>query len=180
MYQKIELMGHLGYTPTLRKTPSGRSVIKVSVATNRQYKSGNETIRAVCWFKVHLWGELAERFAEFAAKGRFVWIEGRMQPDEVTGHPKVFETANGHRAYFDVTALGFRFLDDKRTDRQPAAQTAQDGYKDFLEDLETVSKLASENPFEKRVYPMDDKITHPINPQSKIDFMREHDLEDAD
>ena len=113
MYQKLLIVGHLGGDPTLRYTPAGSPCCTFSVATNRKYKSSTdgERVEEVTWFRVTAWGSLGERCNEFLAKGRQVLVEGRLQPDRTTGHPRIWTGNDGAaRAGYEVRADQVRFL----------------------------------------------------------------------
>jgi len=75
------LIGNLGKDPELRYTTSGTAVASFSIATTEKYKSkqtgGFE--EKTEWHRVTLWGRQAEIAGEYLAKGRTVYIEGRLQ-----------------------------------------------------------------------------------------------------
>ncbi len=84
-FNKITLVGNLGKDPELRYTPQGTAVCSFSMATNekRRDKSG-EFQNIATWFRVTLWGNQAETASKFLAKGRQVYIEGRLRLEEYT------------------------------------------------------------------------------------------------
>ena len=77
---KVILVGRLGQNPEVRYTPSGAAVANFSIATNESWtdKSGQRQERTE-WHRVVVWGKLAELCAQYLAKGRQAYIEGRMQ-----------------------------------------------------------------------------------------------------
>ncbi len=77
---KVILVGRLGQNPEVRYTPSGAAVTNFSVATNESWvdKSGQKQERTE-WHKVVVWGKLAELCSQYLAKGRQVYLEGRLQ-----------------------------------------------------------------------------------------------------
>lgn len=77
---KVILVGNLGADPELKYTPSNRPVCRLSVATNEVWKdkSGQKQEKTE-WHRVNVWGEQAENCSKFLAKGRMVYIEGRLQ-----------------------------------------------------------------------------------------------------
>lgn len=77
---KVMLIGNLGRDPEVRYTTSGQGVASFSVATTDKFKnkSGDMEERTE-WHNVVLWGKLAEIAKEYLAKGRPVYIEGRLQ-----------------------------------------------------------------------------------------------------
>lgn len=80
---KVILIGRLGQNPEVRYTPSGAGVANFSVATNESWtdKSGQKQERTE-WHKVVVWGKLAELCGQYLAKGRQVYLEGRLQTRE--------------------------------------------------------------------------------------------------
>ena len=74
------IIGNIGKTPDLRRTPSGQPVCDLSVATNDAYtdKSG-EKRETTEWHNVVVWGRTAENCAQYLEKGRSVCVEGRLQ-----------------------------------------------------------------------------------------------------
>jgi single-strand DNA-binding protein len=78
---KVILIGNLGADPELKYTPTGnRPVCNLSVATNEVFKdkTGQRQERTE-WHRVTVWGEQAENCHKFLAKGRSVYVEGRLQ-----------------------------------------------------------------------------------------------------
>ena len=82
---KVILVGRLGQNPEVRYTPSGMGVANFSVATNESWtdKAGAKQERTE-WHRIVVWGKLAELCAQYLAKGRQCYIEGRLQTREWT------------------------------------------------------------------------------------------------
>jgi len=77
---KVMLIGNLGKDPEVRYTPSGMAVASFSIATSERFKNKNgEWEERTEWHNVVLWGRQAEIAGEYLAKGRTVYIEGRLQ-----------------------------------------------------------------------------------------------------
>lgn len=104
-FNKIILVGNLGKDPELRYTPQGTAVCSFSMATNekRRDKSG-EFQNIATWFKVTLWGNQAETASKYLAKGRQVYIEGRLRIEEWT------DRDNNNRQTLEVNATDMQFL----------------------------------------------------------------------
>ena len=77
---KVILVGNLGADPEVRSTPSGQQVATLSLATSRNHKDrdGNRKEETE-WHRVVVWGQLAELAQRYLAKGRKVYVEGRIQ-----------------------------------------------------------------------------------------------------
>ena len=86
MYHTIIIVGNVGKDPEMRYTPSGQAVTSFSIATNRQYTTGNgEQVKETVWFRVTTWGKQAEVCNQYVKKGMKVLVEGRLTPDKATG-----------------------------------------------------------------------------------------------
>ncbi len=77
---KVMLIGNLGRDPEVRYTTSGTAVASFSIATTERFKGkGGEWEDRTEWHNITLWGRLAEIAGEYLAKGKTVYIEGRLQ-----------------------------------------------------------------------------------------------------
>ena len=111
MYHSLTIVGNVGKEPEMRYTPSGQAVTSFSVASNREYTANNgEKAKETVWFRVSVWGKLAEICNQYVKKGMLILVEGRLTPDKSTGSPRVYETKGGHGASYEVTAQNIRFL----------------------------------------------------------------------
>jgi single-strand DNA-binding protein len=112
MYHTLIIVGNVGKDAEMRYTPSGQAVTSFSVATNRQYSTGNgEQVKETIWFRVTTWGKQAEVCKQYVTKGMKVLIEGRLTPDKVSGGPRIWNTSDGKpAANFEVNASTVRFL----------------------------------------------------------------------
>lgn len=131
MYHTIIIVGNVGKDPEMRYTPSGQAVTSFSVASTRQYTSGNgEQVKETVWFRVSTWGKVAEVCNEYVKKGSKVLIEGRLTADKETGSPRVWTKQDGTTgASFEVNAQTVRFLDSKSKETQTAtAKTDSDEF----------------------------------------------------
>lgn len=77
---RAQLIGNVTRDPEVRTTPTGQTVCSFSVATNAQWTDaqGNKQQRAE-FHNIVAWGKLAEICRQFLAKGRKVYVEGRLQ-----------------------------------------------------------------------------------------------------
>ena len=76
---KVFILGNLTRDPELRQTPSGQNVASFGVATNRMWTDRSGVKQNQTEFhNVVLWGRLAEIAHQYLAKGRLVFIEGRL------------------------------------------------------------------------------------------------------
>ncbi|HTA20164.1 MAG TPA: single-stranded DNA-binding protein [Polyangia bacterium] len=77
---KVILIGNLGADPELKYTPSSRALCNLRIATTEVFKdkSGVKQERTE-WHRVTVWGDQAENCSKYLAKGRSVYIEGKLQ-----------------------------------------------------------------------------------------------------
>jgi len=77
---KMIIIGNLGSEPEMRFTPNGNPVTSFRVATNWRYTtSQGERREETEWFTVVAWNRLAEQCNQFLAKGRLIYVEGRLR-----------------------------------------------------------------------------------------------------
>ena len=121
MYQHLTIVGNLGRDPEMRYTPAGTPVTSFSMATNRVYKGNDgQQVKETCWFRVSVFGKMAETVTQYLHKGSMVLVEGRLTPDKNTGGPRIWDKQDGTKgASFEVFATNVRFM--------PSGQRAEAG-----------------------------------------------------
>ncbi len=77
---KVILVGNLGADPETRYTQGGSAVTNFRIATSERWtsKDGQAQERTE-WHRIVTFGRLAEHCRDYLAKGRQVFIEGRLQ-----------------------------------------------------------------------------------------------------
>ena len=80
---KVMIIGNLTADPDVRQTPRGNTVTELRLAVNRVSSGPNEGERReeTTFLDVTCWGRTAEIAGQYLAKGRPVFIEGRLQQD---------------------------------------------------------------------------------------------------
>ena len=73
---KVILIGNIGQDPEVRSTSNGGRVANFSLATDRPPKANGEAVTD--WHRIVCWGQLAEFCGEYLAKGRLVFVAGRL------------------------------------------------------------------------------------------------------
>lgn len=103
---KVQIIGNLGQDPEMRFTANGRAVTTLNVAVNRRYTTQDgERHEDTEWVRVVAWQKLAELASQYLAKGRSVYVEGRLQTRE-------WEDKEGQRRFTtEVIAQEIQFLD---------------------------------------------------------------------
>ncbi len=105
---KVILIGNLTRDPELRYTPQGTAVCTFGLATNRQWATeSGEKKEDVEFHRVVAWNKLAEICSQLLAKGRKVFIEGRLQTRDWTGDDNV------KRNVTEIVASEMILLDSK-------------------------------------------------------------------
>lgn len=106
---KVMLIGNLTRDPELRYTPSGAAVCTFGIATNRYYvASDGQKKEETEFIKLVSWNKLAELCSQLLAKGRKVYVEGRLQT-------RSWETPDGqNKQTTEVVIDDMRILDSKK------------------------------------------------------------------
>jgi single-strand DNA-binding protein len=87
---RATILGRLTQDPELKNTTSGKSVTNMTVATNRVWSDAGGTKQEQTEFhNCVLWGKLGEIAAQYLAKGRRVYAEGRIETRDWTGQDGV-------------------------------------------------------------------------------------------
>lgn len=83
---RAEVIGNMTRDPEVKTIPSGQQVASFSVATNHSYTDkGGQKVEKAEFHNIVAWGKLAEICGKFLAKGRKVYIAGRLQTREWEG-----------------------------------------------------------------------------------------------
>lgn len=117
---KVILLGNLGADPEVRYTSNGQAVTELRLATSEQWtdKDGQRQERTE-WHAVSVWGKTAELCGQHLAKGRSVYVEGRLESREYTDKEGV------KRKVWEIRADKVTFLGGtKRDEERPSASDA--------------------------------------------------------
>lgn len=107
----VHLMGNLTRDPEVRYTPKGTAVCDISLAINRMLppeQEGGERREEVTYVDVTLWGKTAENAGQHLAKGRNVFVDGRLALE--TWEDK---QSGQKRSRLKVVAESWQFLGSK-------------------------------------------------------------------
>jgi single-strand DNA-binding protein len=74
---RVMLIGRLSKDPDFRYTASGTALAKLTLATDRLKRNGEE--QPPDWHRITVWGKLAEICAQYLTKDRQIMIEGRIE-----------------------------------------------------------------------------------------------------
>lgn len=115
---KVIVIGNLGDDPEKRVTGSGQAVTTLRIATNERWtdKAGQKQERTE-WHRVVVWGPQAENCAQYLAKGRQVYVEGRLQTRQ-------WDDKEGVKRYTtEIVAQRVQFLGGKGGEKTAGAST---------------------------------------------------------
>jgi single-strand DNA-binding protein len=131
---KVILIGNLGKDPDLRYTPGGKAVASFSLATSERWTNQEgQKQENTTWHNIVAWGKQAEVMKEYLAKGKQVYIEGRIQN-------RSYEDKEGNKKYIsEVVVQNFTFLGSRDSGgssrpapEEPVTQTASTEGEDDL------------------------------------------------
>jgi len=117
-FAKVALVGNLGADPETKYTPNGTMVVELRVAVNPRQRNQQGQVQGQdepkpTWYRVSAWDRLADRIDRmtqqgYLAKGRQLYVEGRLEPREFTASDGQVRTS------FDVTMTDFQFVGERR------------------------------------------------------------------
>jgi single-strand DNA-binding protein len=107
MVNRVIILGNLGKDPEVRYTNSQQAVANLRVATSRAWtdKQSGQRKEETEWFDVEVWGKQAEACGEHLAKGRQVFVEGRLRTEKWTD-----KQSGAERYRTKVVAESVRFI----------------------------------------------------------------------
>jgi len=78
---KCQIIGHLGNNPEVKTAQSGLSICNFSVATSESWidKGTGQKTEKTEWHKITAFGKLADICGKYLAKGKQVYVEGKLQ-----------------------------------------------------------------------------------------------------
>jgi len=111
---KAIIIGNLGRDPEIRYTQEGLAVANFSVATSDEWKDkkSGEKQEKTEWHSIVAFGKLGEICAEHLAKGKQVYIEGRIQT-------RSWEDDGNTRYKTEIVADQMRMLGSRNEEEKP-------------------------------------------------------------
>jgi single-strand DNA-binding protein len=120
---RVQLIGNLTRDPELRYTPNGRPVCTFGIATNRNWTTETgEKKEEVEFHNIVAWGKLGELCSQFLAKGRKVFVEGRIATRSWTGQD------GQQKLRTEIVIDDMIILDSKGAGSAGGAQQAHSGH----------------------------------------------------
>lgn len=115
------LIGNVGRAPDTRTSDRGTTLTRFSLATNRRWTDDRgERQEQTEWHQVVAFGRLAELAGEIVAKGRLLYVEGRL-------HSSSWEDSESGQRHTrtEVIAEAFQVL-DRRATAADSSQTSDE------------------------------------------------------
>lgn len=108
MVNMVILVGRLGADPETKYTPDGAMVVNFRIATDESYKNKQgEKVSKTEWHRIVVWGRLAEICANYLAKGKLIFLEGKLQT-------RTWDDKDGNkRSMTEVLATNMQMLESK-------------------------------------------------------------------
>ena len=106
-FNKVMLMGNLTRDPRMDTLPSGTAVVEIGLAVNRSWTDGQtrEKREATTFVDCKAMGKTAEILNQYMAKGRPIFIEGRLDYRQWEA-----KDGSGKRSKLEVFIENFQFL----------------------------------------------------------------------
>lgn len=122
MYQRIELIGHLGKDVEVKTFDGGKKKVSFSVATSESYKDkSGQRVEQVEWHNVTGWNAVAHVAEKLLQKGSLVFIVGKLKT-------RSWESQSGEKKYItEIVADHITLLGGGRTQSAQSNQTNQTG-----------------------------------------------------
>lgn len=110
---KAIILGNLGRDPEVTYSAGGTAICKLSVATAQRFKDKlGEWQEKTEWHKITVFGASAENCGKYLAKGRQVYVEGRIETDS-------WEDDAGNKRYSTgIVAREVKFLGGRHDSQQ--------------------------------------------------------------
>jgi len=129
---KVILIGNLGRDPELRYTQNGQPVANFSLATSENWtdKSSGEKVEKTEWHRIVVWGRTAEHCSQYLAKGRTVYVEGRLQTrdwEDKEGQKRSTTEVNAQTVQFLGSPKGQGTSDSDQNQGPPQNTTGPSG-----------------------------------------------------
>ena len=104
---KVILVGHLGKDPEYRHLEDGVAVASFPLATSEIVLKDGKRAESTEWHNIVLWRGLADIAQQLLAKGKLVYIEGKLKT-------RSFESREGIKKFTtEVVAENFKLLGRK-------------------------------------------------------------------
>ncbi|WP_413578340.1 single-stranded DNA-binding protein [Bdellovibrio sp. HCB290] len=122
---KVIIVGRLGADPEVKAIGSGSTVARLNIATSESWVKDGQRQEKTEWHRVTVWGKLAEICGKHLAKGRQVYVEGKLQT-------RSWEDQQGQKRYAtEIVANTVQFLGAAGADAGSRSNNNSGGGDDF-------------------------------------------------
>lgn len=122
---KVILVGRLGADPEVKAIGSGSTVARLNIATSETWVKDGQRQERTEWHRVTVWGKLAEICGKHLAKGRQVYVEGKLQTRQ-------WEDQQGQKRYTtEIVASTVQFLGAGGAEAGAGRSSSTSGNDDF-------------------------------------------------
>ncbi|MEK2645093.1 single-stranded DNA-binding protein [Bdellovibrio sp. BCCA] len=122
---KVILVGRLGADPEVKAIGSGSTVARLNIATSETWVKDGQRQEKTEWHRVTVWGKLAEICGKHLAKGRQVYVEGKLQTRQ-------WEDQQGQKRYTtEIVASTVQFLGAAGAESGAGRSSSSAGNDDF-------------------------------------------------
>ena len=118
MINMVALMGRMTYSPELKSTPNGVSVLRFQVACDRTYQKDSQN-RQADFIDCVAWRQTAEFISRNFHKGSMIAVEGTIQTSNYT------DKDGNKRKQIEVLANNVSFCGSKSENGSQGTQGAQ-------------------------------------------------------
>ena len=120
MLNKVMLIGYAGADSEMKFTAAGIPLATFSLAVKEVYKNGDgEKKTNTLWIRCVAWRRWGEIVGEFVSKGKFLYVEGRLQL-------RSYQDRDGQkRNVTEVVVTTLRFLGPKNGNGAKAAESSK-------------------------------------------------------
>jgi single-strand DNA-binding protein len=118
---RVQLIGRLGSKVEIKKLDGGKTLGKVSMATNEYYKNQKgERVEETTWHNLVAWGKQAELLDKYTDKGSEIAIEGKLSN-------RSYEDKEGNKRYIsEVVVQSILLMGDRKESIPAGAETEDD------------------------------------------------------
>ena len=117
-YSRTIVVGNLGKEPESRLMPNGDMVCNFNVAASEEYTYEGEKREKTLWYRVSVFGRLAEVCKKRLRKGSTVLVGGRLLGDS-SGNPRTYTKRDGTTGTsFELEAKTVKFLSSSQSEEQ--------------------------------------------------------------
>lgn len=110
MHNQVFLIGRLTSDPEVKKCESGKDMLVINLAVQRNYKN-EDAVYETDFIRCSLWNAIASNVSEYCKKGDLVGVKGRIQTGSYED-----EKTKEKKYYTEVIVDKVSFLASKKAD----------------------------------------------------------------